>query len=307
MTKTKTRTKAKKKPVNISISQTSDPRRAWNTYPVPAPHGRDGGGIGYSKKWIGYTFPGGRERTFILKMAEAKAGKPATVCHFVGSFGHPVLTQDDIEDLYFFKIAGPNFVISRVTDSGDGTPMVVQVASKPHHLKYTGWPPASPQKGTSQKTASGDRNPKNIVLQSGCLWFSHTINCNGRAAVQWHQVKLDGSIVQTGLISDPQSSFIQTTIAVNKNNDVLVGFQETSPEMFISPRLAFRRAKDPLGQLRPMVKLGEGKAATHGTAWGDYSGSVVDGDNLLDLWTVQSIADKDGRGDTVIARVPFEP
>ena len=38
----------------------------------------------------------------------------------------------------------------------------------------------------------------------------------------------------------------------------------------------------------------------------DYSGSVVDGDNFLDLWSIQSIADETGRGDTVIVRVPFE-
>jgi len=29
-----------------------------------------------------------------------------------------------------------------------------------------------------------------------------------------------------------------------KKNDVLVGFQETNENMFISPRLAFRKAKD---------------------------------------------------------------
>jgi hypothetical protein len=74
--------------------------------------------------------------------------------------------------------------------------------------------------------------------------------------------------------------------------------------MFISPRLAYRRATDPPGTLRPMISLGEGKAATEGGAWGDYSGSVVDGDNQLDLWTIQSIADETGRGDTVIAKVP---
>ncbi len=39
--------------------------------------------------------------------------------------------------------------------------------------------------------------------------------------------------------------------------------------------------------------------------WGDYSGSVVDGDNLTDLWTIQSITDEKGKGDTVIAKVPF--
>ena len=70
-----------------------------------------------------------------------------------------------------------------------------------------------------------------------------------------------------------------------------VGFQETSPDMFISPRLAWRRAEDPAGTMRKIIRLGEGKAATKGTSWGDYSGSVIDGDNLVDLWTVQSITD----------------
>jgi hypothetical protein len=293
-----------KKPVNISISETSDPTGAWNTYPVPAPAGRDGGGIGFSKQWIGYTFPGGRERTFVMKMVEAKAGKPATVYHFAGSLGHAVFTQDDIDDLHFVRVGRRDITVVKITARDDGTPEVVEVGSTEHELTYNGRPPQSPQKGTRQRTASGDRNPKNLVLQSGHIWFSQAVNCEGNSAVQWHQIKLDGTIVQTGLISDPKSSYIQTTIAVNKNQDVLVGFQETNAGMFISPRLAFRRAGDPKGTMRKIVKLGEGKAATNGTSWGDYSGSVIDGDNLLDLWTVQSITDKTGRGDTIIVRVP---
>ena len=31
-----------------------------------------------------------------------------------------------------------------------------------------------------------------------------------------------------------------------------------------------------------------------------------DGDNLLDLWTIQSITDTGGKGDTIIVKVPFE-
>ncbi len=297
--------KAKLKPVNISVSESKDPTGAWNTYPVPAPEGRDGGGIGYSKKWIGYSFPGGEARTFVLKTLEAKTGKTATVYHFNGSLGHPVATQDAIDDLYFVKLSRDRLVVTRVADSGDGTPVASQVFSTPHRFKNFGRPPQSPQKGTDKRTASGDRNPKNLVIQGGFLWFSHTVDCNGRAAVQWHQVKLeDGTFVQSGLLSDEKNSFIQTTLAVNKRLDVLVGFQEAGPDMFISPRFAFRRADDPLGQLRPMISLGEGKGATEGGTWGDYSGSVVDGDNLLGMWTVQSIADETGRGDTVIACLP---
>ncbi len=298
--------KEKHKPVNISISETSDPRGAWNTYPIWLPQGRDGGAIGYSRTWIGYSFPGGKERSFVLKMAEAKAGRPATVYHFPTSLGLPVATQDDTEDLYFLSISNTQVTLRRVTDAGDGSPQCVLVASRPHGLKYIGYPPQSPQKGTDQKVASGDRNPKNIVLQNGCIWFSQAVNCEGRSAVQWHQMKTDCTFVQTGLIQSDHSSYIQTTIAVNKNEDVLVGFQETNEKMFISPRLALRKSSDPEGTLRRIVSLGEGLAATDGTSWGDYSGSVVDGDNMLDLWTIQSITDSQGKGDTVIARIPIK-
>ncbi len=296
--------KEKKKPVNISISETGDPTGAWNTYPVPAPGGRDGGGIGFSRQWIGYSFPGGSEQTFVMKIADAKSGKSVSVYHFKGNLGQPVATQDPEDDLYFLKLTRSDLVITRVFEGEGGLPESDVVANVKHSFKYFGWPPQSPQLGTDKKTASGDRNPKNVVMQGGCFWFSHTVNGNGRAAVQWHQVQPDGTFVQSGLISDPQRSFIQTTIAVNRRLDVLVGFQETGPDMFISPRFAFRRVADPLGTLRKTVAIGEGKAATAGGAWGDYSGAVVDGDNQLDLWTIQSIADAEGKGDTVIAKLP---
>ena len=297
--------KEKKKPVNISISETSDPRGAWNTYPVSVSKGVDGGGIGYSRKWIGYSFPGGDERTFILKMEEAKSGKPATVYHFPGSLGHPINSQDAVDELHFFELTKNEFIIKRIITANDGSPVCELVSKKAHGLKYVDWPPQSPQKNTDQLTSSGDRNPKNLVLQNGYIWFSQTVKVNGKAAVQWHQVKMDGSIVQTGLISSKNTNYIQTTLAVNKNNDVLVGFQETNEIMFISPRMAFRKAKDKKGTIREIINLGQGKGFTDGVSWGDYSGSAIDGDNLLDLWTIQSITDEGGKGDTVIVKVPF--
>ena len=298
--------KPKVKPVNISVSETSDPLSAWNTYPVPAQNGVDGGGIGYSKKWIGYSFPGGKERTFVLKTAEAKAGKPATIYHFEGSLGHPVFGQDDTEALYFFEIAKKDFVIRKIVEDEKGIPYAVVVSQQPHNLQYIDYPPQSPQKGTTQKVSSGDRNPKNIVLQNGHLWFSQAVKKDGHAAVQWHQINAnDGSIVQTGLINNDNSNYIQTTIAVNKKNDVLIGFQEANANTFISPRVAYRMGKDKAGSIREIISLGEGKGATDGVSWGDYSGSVIDGDNLNDLWTIQSITNDKGKGETIIAKLPF--
>ncbi|UFH47249.1 hypothetical protein LNP27_04240 [Flavobacterium galactosidilyticum] len=299
--------KAKTKPVNISVSETSNPTGAWNTYPVSRTEEVDGGGIGYSKKWIGYSYPGGVENTFVLRMAEAKAGKPATIYHFKGSLGHPVFVQDAIDDLYFFAIEKDEFVIRKVSEDANGKPYCLVVSRKPHGLKYMNYPPQSPQKGTEQKVSSGDRNPKNVVYQNGSIWFSQAVNCEGRSAVQWHQINATtGEIIQTGLIKSDVTNYIQTTIAVNKKNDVLIGFQEVNENSFISPRFAFRKGKDSLGKTRKIVSVGEGKGATDGVAWGDYSGSIIDGDNLLDLWTIQSIANTKGRGETVIVKVPFK-
>jgi hypothetical protein len=299
--------KAKTKPVNVAVSETSDPTKGWNIYPVSRPNEVDGGGIGYSRKWIGYSYPGGVENTFVLKMADAKAGRPATIYHFKGSLGHPVFSQDKVDDLYFFSIERDQFVIRKVTEDADGKPYCVEVSRKPHGLTYFSGPPQSPQKGTEQKVSSGDRNPKNLVLQNGSLWFSHAVGCNGRSAVQWHQLDVaSGNIVQTGLISSDTTNYIQTTIAVNKKNDVLVGFQEVNKNSFVSPRFAYRSHKDQPGTTRKIIRVGEGRGAADGAAWGDYSGSIIDGDNRKDLWTIQSIANEKGRGETVIIKVPFK-
>jgi len=295
----------KTKPVNISVSATDDPIGAWNIYPVSRTKEVDGGGIGYSKKWIGYSYPGGEENTFILRMADAIAGKPATIYHFKGSLGHPIFVQDNLEDLYFFEIDKNDFVIRKVTEDKDGMPYCQIVSRKPHLLEYINYPPQSHQKGTEQKVSSGDRNPKNLVLQNGNIWFSQAVNCNGHSAVQWHQINATtGEIKQTGIIKSDTTNYIQTTIAVNKNNDVLIGFQQVDGNSYISPRFAYRKAKDARGTVRRIVSVGEGRGAADGVAWGDYSGSIIDGDNLLDLWTIQSIANEKGRGETVIIRLP---
>jgi len=295
--------KEKVKPVNISISETNDPLGAWNVYPVSVSKGVDGGAIGYSRKWIAYSFPGGEENTFLMKSADARAGKTTTVYHFPGSLGHPVNSQDGSDDMYFFELDSRNFTIRKVTESADGSPVAIVVVKAPHHLHYTDYPPESSQKNTAQKVASGDRNPKNLVYQHGYIWFSQAVKHDTRSAVQWNQVEAaSGKIIQTGLIANPATNYIQTTLAVNKNNDLMIGFQEVNENMYVSPRFAYRYGNDAPGAIRKIVSIGEGKGATDGASWGDYSGSVVDPDNMTDMWTIQSCANESGKGETVIAR-----
>ena len=85
----------------------------------------------------------------------------------------------------------------------------------------------------------------------------------------------------------------------------MIGFQEVNANSFISPRVAYRMGKDKPGTIREIISLGEGKGATDGVSWGDYSGSIIDGENLNDLWSIQSITNEKGKGETVIAKLPF--
>ena len=296
----------KQKPVNISISETSDPTGAWNTYPIPLSQAVDGGGLGISKKWIGYSFPGGDDRTVVMSMSDAKLGKPTMAYFFSGSLGHPVNSQDPSDALYFLHLTEKQIKITRVVESDDSVPMAELIASKAHNWPSFRWPPKSPQKESSQLVASGDRSPKNIVLQSGQLWFSQNIDLNGRAAIRWSQVDLKANVIQSGTLGDNKNSLIQTSISVNQNLDVMIGFQETGPDMFISPRIAFRRSSDPPNEMRARIDIGTGQAATDGEAWGDYSGSALDGANRKDLWTIQSITDSNGQGDTVVVKLPTD-
>jgi len=297
--------KEKKKPVNLCVSKTQDPTKGWSVYPISVAEGRDGGGLGCSSKWIGYTFPGGKENTFVLSFAEARKGNKLKVYFFPGHFGQPALTQGRGEDLYFLKITRREVVISCVRTKADGSPYIEVLSRKKNQLKWRSGAGPAPQKGTDVRVAAGARNPKNLIYQGGSLWFSHIVKHEGRSAILWHELKVDGTFKQTGLISSSKSHYIQPTLAVNKQKDVLVGFQETSEKMFVSPRFTFRLHKDPRGKMRKIISLGEGRGATSGTSWGDYSGSVIDGDNFLDLWTIQSIANEKGRGETVIACIPF--
>jgi hypothetical protein len=87
---------------------------------------------------------------------------------------------------------------------------------------------------------------------------------------------------------------------------VLIGFQEANGNSFDSPRFTYRMAKDKKGTTRDIIHVGEGVGAADGAAWGDYSGSMIDGDNLMDLWTIQSCANEKGKASSVIVKVPFK-
>ena len=90
--------------------------------------------------------------------------------------------------------------------------------------------------------------------------------------------------------------FAYPTIAVNAQSDALLGYSSFSASQFTSAGYSVRLASDPPNTMRSDVLLKAGEAVYFKTfgggqnRWGDYSNTVVDPVNDLDMWTIQEYA-----------------
>jgi hypothetical protein len=160
----------------------------------------------------------------------------------------------------------------------------------------------APQAGSAARIDNGDSRMQSVVFRNGSLWCAHTVfyplgTSAARSAVQWWQFNpTTATIQQRGVIDDEggNSFYAYPSLAVNANNDMLIGYSRFSRTQFASANYSFRAGGDPLNTLREdaILKAGEGfyyQANNSANRWGDYSATVVD-PNDTDLWTVQQYA-----------------
>jgi PKD domain len=145
----------------------------------------------------------------------------------------------------------------------------------------------------------GNADLSHVVFRNGLITAAHTVFLPAggatRSAVQWWQLATDGSVVQRGRLDDPTGRFFYAypSIAPNRNNDLLLGYSVFAADQYPSAGYCFRAAGDPPGTLRSegLLKAGDAPyAKSFGSGrnrWGDYSVTVSDPANGLDLWTIQ--------------------
>ncbi len=159
----------------------------------------------------------------------------------------------------------------------------------------------APQLGTTNKIHQGDARLQNVVYRNGTLWTAHTIfrpaTAPTRSAVQWWEVTPGGATIQQGLIEDPGSQVFYSfpSIGVNSRNDVVVGYSRFSASQYPSANYAFRVDADVFSSLRGEQVLKAGEAPYFApdlgrNRWGEWSATVVDPVNDIDLWTIQEYA-----------------
>lgn len=159
----------------------------------------------------------------------------------------------------------------------------------------------APQASTTNRIFIGDARMQSVVFRNGALWAAHHVylptNAPNRVSVQWWCFTPSGLVLQHGRVDDPSSvkNFAYPSIAVNRYEDVLIGYTRFAGNQYPSANYAFHGYQDGPGRLQSdtVLKAGESKftVADNGLIlWGDWSATMVDPLNDTDLWTIQEYA-----------------
>jgi hypothetical protein len=172
--------------------------------------------------------------------------------------------------------------------------------------EYPGAPPA-PQQGGVPNLEVLNLAPNNVVFRNGRLWTVNHVGRLGsqRVEVAWYELdpaeaslSEAGPPVQEGRISDSVMSFFYPSIAVNKDNHVMIGFSASSPQMYAGAAYTAREVGDPPGSMQPVELIKEGLGPYYKTfgagrnRWGDYSATTVDPEDDRTFWTIQEYAEQ---------------
>jgi hypothetical protein len=327
----------------VAVSQSSDPTGNWNRYAfrvdLTSANAFDYPLVGYNQNWLvvagnifavsGLSFQG--THIYVFDMAALNAGSAITIGtnaqRIVNGTGSgtalsPVTTYESgapTNPVYIVQNWNGGSSALRLSTLTGTIPTVAWnegAASFP--IGSTQWSGSSgltnnnssPQAVEPRKINSGDNRMCNAVMVNGKIWTTHHVflpfGAPTRAAIQWWQLQTNGSVLQNGLIDDADPNIHRTypTIAVNPNDDVLIGYSRFSTTTYPSAAYSFRKTSTPVNTMQDEVVYLNGKATywkdfSAGRArWGDYSNTCLDPISGR-FWTLQEFADSRNGAGTV--------
>jgi uncharacterized repeat protein (TIGR01451 family) len=306
--------------VLMGVSQTSDPTGMWNLYRIDAAIGNttwaDYPSMGFNKDWIVvqvnmFSVNGAFSRAdiYVFNKGDLYAGGAglfALLHDTSGATQVPALTYDNsLATLYLVGArTSTQLRVSQITGPVASETLTLGVAfpTSPDAWRFRLPENSAPQLGSATGITTNDDRIQNVIYRNDALWAVHTIflpsTSPTRSAVQWWQFSPTGKVLQRGRIDDVNGNIFYAfpSIAVNKFDDVLIGYSSFGANQFASANYSFREAGDPLSTLQSdaLLKAGEDTyVKDFGTGvvrWGDYSNTVVDPVNDINLWTIQEYA-----------------
>lgn len=314
----------------MGVSRTSDPTGLWNLYRIDSDPAdlvyADYPSMGFNKNWIVVnvnlftvaTDSFIRSDNFAFNKADLYAGGSGLFTRLSDLTGGgaitPALTYDTtITTMYLLEdwngnSSGSGYLrLSTITGPVGAEIYTPGVALPSTPNPWDDFPPGvfvdfAPQLGSPQKIACNDARMQNTVYRNGFLWCAHTVflpaGSSTRSSIQWWKISPAGAVSQRGRMDDPAGNLFYSfpSIAVNKNDAVLLGYSRFSTSQYAGGNYAYRVAIDPANTLRNDTVLKAGEATYYKTfgggvnRWGDYTNTVVDPVNDVDIWTIQEYA-----------------
>lgn len=321
----------------IGVSQTSDPTGNWNLYKVTADSGgtlwADYPAMGFNKNWIVFdvnmfTNASGsftKSSIFAFSKGNLYNNLSGSYTRFddASSFTQmPAVTYDNnlstmyLVENYNSNAGGYGYIrVSTITGTvgsevyalGPGTccgslPGLVRT---PNPWTYGAGAEFAPQLGTTRKIDTNDDRIMTALFRNGSIWVAQTAflpaTTPTRTAAQWWQFDTSGNLQQFGRVDDAVNGYFYAfpSIAVNANNDALLGYSVFNANQYAAAGYSYRAAADAANTMQSTATLKAGESPYFkGTTcwggvenrWGDYSASQVDPVNDLDLWTTQEYA-----------------
>jgi len=309
----------------VGVTQTGDPTGNWNLYNIAVdPTGKtfcDFPILGFNSKWViincnifdiagAGTFRGGKLFVFDkFNLYGHGAGVPITLDTQGDSNVTPASTYDNslsteyLLEEYDGNMSGLGYLRLWAIDGPVSAPSLTSLALIATTQTWDETGQNGPQSGTATGIDLDDASLTNVIYRNGTLWTTHHIFVpqgapSDRTMVQWWQVGTDASILQRGLIDNGDTSVFRyyPSIAVNRGEDVLIGYTRSSVNEFAGSFYSFRKFSDPPNTMEDeaLLKAGEATYTKDGGSgdvrWGDYSNSAVDPLDDSGLWTIQEYA-----------------
>jgi hypothetical protein len=170
--------------------------------------------------------------------------------------------------------------------------------------------------GTRTLDAGSNSLGGSVIRVGNSIWTVNTSasgsssDDGARNVLRWYEIDATtNQIKQQGEIGDATHDYIYPSLAVNQTGDVVIGFNRSGLNEFISSyAIAGKTVNGKTNFGQPLLlKAGEANYFRDFGAgrnrWGDYSSTVLDPSDPLSFWTFQNVAGRDNQWFTQITQV----
>ncbi len=166
-------------------------------------------------------------------------------------------------------------------------------------IPYMSVAPDGEQPGPKQNLDNTDaRISSNLVTQQGTIWGTQTRKdpITNNSAIRWFKIdEQTNTLLEEGVISDPDLDLMYPSIAVNELGHIVIGFTGTSEDLFASSFAVIGQTNNDITTFDDeFLLLKQGlddyeriKSGDTRNRWGDYSATVLDPLNSSHFWTFQ--------------------